>query len=161
MTLCRQVLVVISSFCLQGAHAVHACDSEQGSGCPAFAGAELGACLKDSSKHETPTTISDGCVEFMKTNDACAKEIEDKCQGMFYSDDTMVCLTQWTSPADLSAECAATLPKKEEESAEVDESKKEWRAKRKKARSDSIKMMEEEKGGSTKKKKKKSKKKKL
>merc|ERR1719473_2426632 len=146
MTLPWRSLVVISSFCLRGAKAVHACDAEQGAACPAFAGAELGACLKDSTKHETPTTISDGCASFMKTNDACATEIETKCQGMFYSDDTMVCLTQWTQAADLSAECADTLPKKEEESAEVDESKKEWRAKRKKARTDSINMMDAEKG---------------
>jgi len=143
MAFCWRALLVVSSFCLQGAQAVHACDSEQSSGCPAFAGAGLGACLKDSSKHEAPITISSGCEAFIKTNDACSKEIEEKCQGMFYSDDTMVCLTQWTRPEDLGADCVATLPKKEEESEEVDESKKEWRAKRKAERTRAMKAMRE------------------
>merc|ERR1719411_2295347 len=95
--------------------AVHASDSEQGSACPAEAGAALGACLKDPSKHETKTEVSEGCLAFIKINDACTAEIERSCSGMAYSDDTMVCLTQWTPADTLSPECAGALPKKEEE----------------------------------------------
>ena len=36
------------------------------------------------------------------------------CSGNAYNDDTMLCLTQWTSPAQLSEGCKAALPKKEE-----------------------------------------------
>merc|ERR1719408_600151 len=111
------VLVALSG----RAAAVHACDSEQGAACPAESGAGLGACLKDPSKHETKTEISDGCKSFIQINDACASDIESKCSGAgAYNDDTMVCLTQWTQEADLSAECVAALPKKEVKEEVVD-----------------------------------------
>merc|ERR1719198_2395811 len=138
-------LCVLAACLLGTAGAIHACDSEQGSACPSEAGASLGACLKDPSKHETKTEISAGCKDFMAINDACADEIERSCSGMAYSDDTMVCLTQWTRAEDLSAGCAAALPKKEEEQdAEVDKEKEAWRAKRKKARQDAADMMQKE-----------------
>merc|ERR1719333_1186471 len=141
-----RALTIFLGVCVRPSGAVHACDSEQGAACPAEAGASLGACLKDPSKHETPTEISEGCKAFMALNDACAAEIEKSCSGMVYSDDTIVCLTQWTQASDLSAECAAALPKKEEEDpAKVDAEKAAWRAKRKAAREESMNMMDNEK----------------
>merc|ERR1740138_251377 len=111
------------------------------------AGYALGACLKDPSKHESTVEISDGCKAFMAINDACTAEIEKGCSGMEYTDDTMVCLTQWTSADSLSPECAAALPKKEDESEEkVDKEKEAWRAKRKAARQASMDMMDKEQG---------------
>mmetsp|Transcript_30020 Transcript_30020/g.68156 ORF Transcript_30020/g.68156 Transcript_30020/m.68156 type:complete len:169 (+) Transcript_30020:86-592(+) len=131
---------------LQSASAVHACDSEQGSACPAEVGASLGACLKDPSKHETKTEISDGCLAFIKINEACTAEIERSCSGMAFTDDTMVCLTQWTQAADLSPECSAALPQKAKEDDEVvDKEKEEWRRKRKAARRAATDMMDKEK----------------
>merc|ERR1711920_753325 len=101
-----------------------------------------GACLKDPSKHESNIEISEGCKAFMALNDACTAEIEKSCSGMAYTDDTLMCLTQWTSASDLSPECAAALPKKEEENTEeVDQEKAAWRAKRKAAREASMNMM--------------------
>merc|ERR1719222_1064228 len=111
---CVASSLIFFGFFLRPSDAVHACDSEQGSACPMEAGAALGACLKDPSKHETKTEVSEGCKAFIALNDACAADIEKSCAGMAYSDDTMVCLTQWTSASDLSSECAAALPKKEE-----------------------------------------------
>merc|ERR1719382_84799 len=107
------------------------------------------------SKWEGQAEISKGCQEFMNINDACAAEIERSCSGMAYSDDTLVCLTQWTAADSLSSECAAALPKKEEEKdSEVDKEKEAWRAKRKAAREAAQAMMEKEKENEGKKKKK-------
>merc|ERR1719499_889560 len=129
------VAAIAAAALLTPTSAVHACDSEQGALCPAEAGAALGACLKDPSKWEGQAEISQGCKDFMAINDACEAEIERACSGMAYSDDTMVCLTQWTSADSLSAGCAAALPQKEAVSmAEVDKEKEAWRAKRKAAR---------------------------
>mmetsp|Transcript_9998 Transcript_9998/g.24920 ORF Transcript_9998/g.24920 Transcript_9998/m.24920 type:complete len:183 (-) Transcript_9998:99-647(-) len=137
------------------AGAVHACDSEQGALCPSEAGKDLGSCLRNPSKWEGKMEISTGCQDFMALNDACAAELDAHCSGMAYSDDTLVCLTQWTSPDNLGAACAAALPKKEAEvDAEVDKEKEAWRAKRKAAREAAQNMMEKEKDSGKKKKKK-------
>eukprot|EP00429_Kryptoperidinium_foliaceum_P047831 CAMPEP_0176107074 /NCGR_PEP_ID=MMETSP0120_2-20121206/53734_1 /TAXON_ID=160619 /ORGANISM="Kryptoperidinium foliaceum, Strain CCMP 1326" /LENGTH=165 /DNA_ID=CAMNT_0017441201 /DNA_START=60 /DNA_END=557 /DNA_ORIENTATION=+ len=151
----KTLSAVLAAASLKVASAVHACDAEQGALCPAEAGAALGTCLKDPSKWESKMEISAACKEFMAINDACAAEIEGSCSGMAYSDDTMVCLTQWTAQDTLSAGCAAALPKKEDkEDAAVDAEKKAWREKRKKARKDAQDMMEKEKKKDEKKEKK-------
>merc|ERR1719367_869570 len=140
---------------------VHACDSEQGTACPSEAGAALGACLKDPAKHENQIEISEGCRAFMSLNDACAEEIKNSCSGMAYSDDTIVCLTQWTAASDLSEKCREALPKKEEEKdTAVDKEKEAWRNKRKAARQAAADMLEKEKEKPKKRKSRKSKKKK-
>mmetsp|Transcript_65892 Transcript_65892/g.176086 ORF Transcript_65892/g.176086 Transcript_65892/m.176086 type:complete len:218 (+) Transcript_65892:36-689(+) len=127
---------------------IHPCDAENGSACPSEAGKTLGACLKDPTKHEAPTELSASCKEFIAVNDACESEIENHCSSAFYNDDTLLCLTQWTRPEQLSAECQGALPKKEEEkSEEVDADKAAWRAKRKAAREESMRQLEAEKSG--------------
>mmetsp|Transcript_66039 Transcript_66039/g.153406 ORF Transcript_66039/g.153406 Transcript_66039/m.153406 type:complete len:170 (-) Transcript_66039:67-576(-) len=152
-------VLVIGAVVRLGA-AVHACDSEQGAACPSEAGTALGECLKDPSRHESKIEISEGCKAFMALNDACSKEIERSCSGMAYSDDTIVCLTQWTQASDLSEECSAALPKKEEEQdAAVDSEKEAWRQKRKAARKAATAMLEEEQGGTKKRRRRRSKKK--
>mmetsp|Transcript_10640 Transcript_10640/g.15954 ORF Transcript_10640/g.15954 Transcript_10640/m.15954 type:complete len:170 (-) Transcript_10640:122-631(-) len=147
--------VLLSSW-VQNAGAVHACDSEQGLLCPAEAGFDLGKCLKDPSKwevREAEGEISEGCKQFMALNDACAEELERSCSGMAYSDDTLVCLTQWTAQDTLGSACKDQLPKKEAESSEeVDKEKEEWRRKRKAARQAAQDMMDKEKGQDSKKK---------
>ncbi|CAE7721828.1 unnamed protein product [Symbiodinium pilosum] len=60
---------------------------------------------------EKPLELSAGCKDFVEVNKACDSEIEQFCQGMYYHGDTMTCLTQWTSPSDLSSSCTAALPK--------------------------------------------------
>merc|ERR1712118_189464 len=127
-------------------------------------GADLGACLKNPSKWEKGaegTEISAGCKDFMALRDSCAEDIEKHCSGMHFSVDTMICLTQWTSPDRLDAACAAALPKKDEEKEEkVDPEKEAGRAKRRKEREASMEQMkkEEKKAKKDAKKKKKSKK---
>mmetsp|Transcript_68829 Transcript_68829/g.199696 ORF Transcript_68829/g.199696 Transcript_68829/m.199696 type:complete len:173 (+) Transcript_68829:93-611(+) len=149
------LVALLAAASLRVVGAVHACDAEQGALCPAEAGAALGNCLKDPSKWEGKMDISKACKDFMAINDACADEIDRSCSGMAYSDDTMVCLTQWTAQDMLSAGCEAALPKKqvEEDQAAVDAEKKAWREKRKKARQDAQDMMEQEKKSEKKEKK--------
>mmetsp|Transcript_78089 Transcript_78089/g.242110 ORF Transcript_78089/g.242110 Transcript_78089/m.242110 type:complete len:167 (-) Transcript_78089:111-611(-) len=140
--------VALAACLVHSAAAVHACDSEQGALCPAEAGFDLGKCLKDPSKWESTAEISSGCKAFMAINDACFEELERSCSGMAYSDDTLVCLTQWTSADTLSDGCKAALPKKEEEKGDdkVDKEKEAWRAQRRAARQAAKDMMDNEAG---------------
>ena len=78
-----------------------------------------------------------------------AKEIDQVCQGNHFNDDTLVCLTQWTSPSNLGAECVAALPKEEEKDGTVDAEKAAWRAERKKARQASVDQLKEENAAKT------------
>merc|ERR1719159_1810744 len=142
----------------------HPCDAEAASACPFDGGADLGACLKNPAKWEKDAAgldISAGCKDFMALHEKCAGDIEKSCSGMHFSDDTMICLTQWTTPDRLDAACAAALPKKDTEKEEkVDPEKEAWRAKRRKEREASMEQMkkEEKKAKKDSKKKKKSKK---
>jgi hypothetical protein len=142
----------------------HPCDAEAASACPFDGGADLGACLKNPAKWEKDAAgldISAGCKDFMALHEKCAGDIEKSCSGMHFSDDTLICLTQWTTPDRLDAACAAALPKKEDKEEKVDPEKEAWRAKRKKERQASIDQMKKEEkkaAKDSKKKKKKSKK---
>jgi len=126
------------------------------SACPDRPGSDVGACLKDKKEHEKPTEISSTCTDFMALNKACGEDIEKFCDGAFFSDDTIICLTQWTEKENLSPRCQGVLswavPQKEEseEEAVTDElgmsekdyeEKKEWQAKRKAVRTEAIERM--------------------
>ena len=45
----------------------------------------------------------------------CRPDIDKFCKGLEYTGEAMGCLTDWTKPGDLTAECGALLPKKVEE----------------------------------------------
>jgi len=140
-----------------GAFAEHPCINEVASACPDRPGADVASCLKDPSEHDSPTEISSECTDFMALNKACADDIEKKCDGGFFSDDTIPCLTQWTEKEDLSERCQKVLSwavpqeeEAEEEEAATDElgmteeeakEKEEWRAKRKAVRTEAIERM--------------------
>merc|ERR1712217_94657 len=96
------------------------------------------------------------CKDFIKINDACANEIDEHCQGLFYHGDTMTCLTTWTKPDVLGASCKDALPKAASDDEDVDSEKAAWRAQRKAARVQAIKDIEREKNKNGDKKKKKS-----
>merc|ERR1712187_311583 len=146
---------------LRSATALMACDNEAGQVCPMSIGKEVGECLQDPSKHqitdidgnprelepgEKPLELSDGCKEFIKTNEACNSEIAEHCQGMYYHGDTMLCLTTWTQPEALSDKCKGSLPaKKEDGEDKVDAEKEAWRSQRKAARVQAQKDLEKEK----------------
>merc|ERR1719482_60233 len=115
---------MIGSLALLALAAAHPCDPEHGTACPFAAGKEVGECLKDPSKHEEKVTLSAECSSFVALHDACAEEIDSACSGNAYNDDTMLCLTQWTSPAQLSDGCKAAQPKKEEKEEEKKKGKK-------------------------------------
>merc|ERR1719197_535198 len=133
------------SLALLALAAAHPCDPEHGTACPFAAGKAVGDCLKDPSKHEEKVELSAECASFVALHDACAEEIDSACSGNAYNDDTMLCLTQWTSPAQLSDACKAALPKKaEEKDEEVDAEKAAWRAQRKAAREAAANQMKKE-----------------
>merc|ERR1712224_444095 len=92
----------------------------------------------------------------------CKDEILKHCNGdgQAFSDDTMLCLTQWTSESNLGESCKNALPKKEaaEDDAKVDAEKAAWRAKRKAERQAAMDQIKREEKAEKKKKKKKKKK---
>ncbi|CAE8619188.1 unnamed protein product, partial [Polarella glacialis] len=139
--------------------ALHACDSEVSSACPDRPGSEMAKCLKDKKEHETATTISSECADFMALNAACAEDITKFCDDAFFSDDTALCLSEWTPQRNLSPKCASVvewaIPKKEDQSdGPTDElgmsekdyrEKQEWQAKRKEGRGAAIEKIREDK----------------
>jgi len=141
-----------------GGRGEHPCEAEVLAACPDRPAAELGACLKNPSEHETETSLSSECTDFVALNSACSEDIEKHCDGSFFSADTILCLKTWTDPESLSAKCtnvmkwAIPAPAEEESSEEgpTDElgmsdqdrqEKEEWRQKRKAARGDAIERM--------------------
>mmetsp|Transcript_122125 Transcript_122125/g.390577 ORF Transcript_122125/g.390577 Transcript_122125/m.390577 type:complete len:303 (+) Transcript_122125:28-936(+) len=139
----------------------HPCDAEMQAACPDRPAEEIATCLKNPSEHETPTVLSSECTDFVAMNVACSADIETNCDEAYFSDDTVLCLTEWTDPARLSDRCksvvAWAVPSKDaDEKGPTDElglsdkdyqEKKEWQEKRKAARGDSIerlKMKEED-----------------
>merc|ERR1711920_154155 len=168
-----QVAIIIAL--LGQARGLSGCDNEAGQVCPASVGKEIGECLQDPTKHqltdidgnprdrepgEQPMELSQPCKAFIKINDACAAEIDEHCQSMFYHGDTMTCLTTWTKPEVLGDACKASLPKAASDEEDVDAEKAAWRAARKAARTQAMKDIEKEQKGSEKKKKKRKKSKK-
>merc|ERR1719498_1992224 len=92
----------------------------------------------------------------MALNKACAEEIEKFCEGNFFHDDTLLCLSKWTKPEDLGEKCQTVLkwaiPEEEEKKVVTDElgmsdadyqEKKEWMKKRAAARGDSIERLKQ------------------
>ena len=130
----RSVLLVVALRAL-GADG-HPCDAEAAAACPFDGGAALGVCLTTPSKHEVETTLSAECEAFVGMHAACAAEFQGgTCGGSAYTEDALLCLTSWMSPADVSAACSAVLPaKKEEVVQELDEATLKKRAARKRAR---------------------------
>lgn len=154
--LCTFLFAAVFLLSLPGSPAEHACEAEVASACPERPGSEIAACLKDKEQHDTPTELSSECTDFIALSTACADEIENLCDGAFFTDDTVVCLTQWVSDTQLSERCQGVLewavPKDEEEDGDgpTDElgmsekdrqEKEEWRAKRRAARGDAIERM--------------------
>lgn len=142
-------------FVLGGCTAGHPCESEVASACPDRPGADIAGCLKDPDEHESPTTISSECTDFIALNKACSAEIQSICDDAFFSGDTVLCLTQWASPDQLSQMCTSVMewaiPKPDEnEEGPTDElglsekdyeEKKEWQRKRREARGDAIERL--------------------
>mmetsp|Transcript_29059 Transcript_29059/g.89930 ORF Transcript_29059/g.89930 Transcript_29059/m.89930 type:complete len:175 (+) Transcript_29059:710-1234(+) len=127
----------LSALLLLAARArAHPCDAEAMTACPFDGGAALGKCLQDPSKHEAATDISAGCQDFIALHTTCSAEFAGgTCGGSAFTDDALLCLTNWMNPADVSADCTAALPAKEEKiEVEVDEATLLKRAKRKRAR---------------------------
>mmetsp|Transcript_15139 Transcript_15139/g.45870 ORF Transcript_15139/g.45870 Transcript_15139/m.45870 type:complete len:175 (+) Transcript_15139:41-565(+) len=89
----------------------HPCDAEALAACPFEGGAALGACLRDPSKHETATALSAACLDFLTLHERCAANLASgACGGTAYTDDALLCLSQWTKRSELSDDCAPLVP---------------------------------------------------
>jgi len=136
--------------------AQHPCAEEVASACADRPTSDIGACLKTPDEHDYPTEISSGCTDFIALNKACADDIEQHCDSSgAYHDDTILCLTKWTQPDNLSPKCAGVLswavPEAESsETVVTDElgmsdadyaEKEEWKKKRKAAREEAMAKM--------------------
>eukprot|EP00927_Polykrikos_kofoidii_P055724 TRINITY_DN49939_c0_g1_i1.p1 TRINITY_DN49939_c0_g1~~TRINITY_DN49939_c0_g1_i1.p1 ORF type:complete len:288 (+),score=98.98 TRINITY_DN49939_c0_g1_i1:25-864(+) len=140
--------------------AAHPCEQEVSSACSDTPGSELARCLKDKTEHEKATEISSDCTDFIAVNVACAEEITQFCDESFFSDDTVLCLTQWTDKGRLSSKCSSVIqwavPGSDDESADgpTDElglsakdyaEKREWQEKRKSERGAAIERLKSQK----------------
>merc|ERR1719420_2348364 len=153
-----RLFLVSGLLMFQRTEADHACTAEASSACPDESGAQLGRCLQDPEQHQSQTTISSECTDFIALNQACEGDIEKFCDESYYSEDTVLCLTEWTRMDDLSPKCKTVVkwaaPKSEEgddsgEGGEEDDSgmsetekqeKKEWHEKRKANRADAVEL---------------------
>lgn len=154
------VLLLLCLHALPDGVAAHPCEAEVGTACPERPPADLATCLKTPSEHETETTLSSECMDFVALNTACAADIKKFCDEGFFTDDTVLCLKTWTDPENLSEKCAKTLRWAAPDSDEADEEessegptdelgmsdkdreeKKEWQAKRKLGRQGAIDRM--------------------
>ena len=89
------------------------CDDAYGTHCPEEIGWPVGDCLRKQSG------LPAACTEFIKLQDTCKGDVDKWCVGKEYTGDLIPCLTEWTKPTDLSAECLAALPKKEPKAEKV------------------------------------------
>jgi len=167
MGLMRCGCFLLCALCLLGPPGVsadHPCSDEVASACPETPASDIASCLKDPEQHSSPTELSSECTDFMALNKACKDEIAKLCDEAFFSDDTILCLTQWHQPDELGEKCQKVIkwavPKSDDEGEDGEgegptdelgmtekekEEKEEWRAKRKENREaamERIKMKE-------------------
>lgn len=83
------------------------CDDAYGANCPEAGGWQVGECLKKVKD------LSADCKSFIALHDACKDDFLAHCNGKEYTGDAISCLSEWTKPENLSADCLAALPKKE------------------------------------------------
>lgn len=123
LTIVASLLALLSSTIAQ-----IPCDDAYGANCPEASGWEVGTCLKAVDQ----TALSAECVKYVNLHDSCRSDIESHCTGKEFTGDLLVCLTEWTKPDVLSAECKSALPSKEKkEKVLSDKEKKKAEARRK------------------------------
>jgi hypothetical protein len=120
------------------AQAAPSCDTALGDGlCPdAFSLQEMGECLV-----EKKDSVDDDCKTFIAVNEKCSSELQRCGSDIAWGADSVLCVTAWTTKADLSAECAAVVddilaaaPPAQAETSEESEASKKKKAARKAAR---------------------------
>lgn len=117
------------------------CDDALGSGlCPdAFSLEETGECLVANRD-----TVDDDCKLFIEINEHCGSHLTRCGAGIRWGSDAVLCVTQWTKPADHTADCAdvvakipeagqAAAPEEKEESKEAKLKREKRKAARKNA----------------------------
>lgn len=151
-------MLLLLLFLVPSKLSAHPCDAEVAAACPDRATSEIAQCLKDPSEHETPTSLSSECTDFVALNVACGEDIDTWCDEALFSDETTVCLTEQIGEDQHSDKCKSVMawalpePEVDEESSDgpTDElglsekdyaEKKEWQAKRRAQRGDAIERM--------------------
>lgn len=146
---------------LHRALASHPCEQEVSTACPDRPANELAKCLKTPDEHESATTLSSECTDYVALNVACEEDIVKFCDEAFFSEDTILCLKTWTDPESISPKCADVMswaiPKDADEegseggptdelgmSDEEKAEKRAWQDERGKARREAIKKMKVE-----------------
>jgi len=114
------------------------CDDVYGSHCPEASSWAVQDCIKEKVD---PSLLDQSCIDYMRVHDACRNDINKLCSGMAYTADLLPCLTEWTTPDKLDADCVASFPKKKEKKTKTltDEQKKKA-DKRRKTRNKAAKM---------------------
>lgn len=107
------ILLCLAAFVLGLIRGQIPCDEAYGAHCPEEIGWPVGDCLKKQAG------LSSACNDFISLQDRCKADIDKFCIGKEYTGDLIPCLTEWTKPADLSAECVAALPSKEQKAEKV------------------------------------------
>lgn len=151
-------LMLMSLFLIfEPALTINPCQDEIAAACPERPGSEMARCLKDKEEHDTPTDISSECTDFIALNVACADDIAKFCDEAFFTDDTMLCLSEWTPRQNLGGKCGKVVqwatPEKDGQgptdelgmSAQDYAEKQRWQAERKAGRGAAIEKMREDK----------------
>ena len=113
------------------------CDDAYGQYCPEATGWEVATCLKKQSG------LTEPCLDFIKTLDACKNDIDKLCTGMEYTGEAIPCLTERTKPEDLSSSCLASLPIKEVKEKTLSAEEKAKASKRRSKRKQAAKIARE------------------
>ncbi|GMI40468.1 hypothetical protein TeGR_g10818 [Tetraparma gracilis] len=90
------------------------CDDEYGRSCPSHSPDTVGSCLSALP----PSSLSAACLSYMSTMSSCAPDLSSLCaprDAGAFTGEALSCLTEWTKPDQLSAECKGALPGPKEE----------------------------------------------
>jgi hypothetical protein len=127
MKLCFLVLAFLSCFIISCLSQIP-CDEAYGTNCPESSGFEVGDCLKKLE----PSSLSKECLNYIDLHETCKQDIVKFCLGKEYTGDLLVCLSEWTAPQLLTAECLSALPKKEKKERKLSAHEKKKAAERRK-----------------------------
>lgn len=133
-------ILLLISLTLLYINALIPCDDAYGQYCPEESGIAVGECLQKDQ--EIYGTLSDECKKYIEIHSICKDDISNHCTGKEFTDDLLVCLTEWTKPESLSSTCLDTLPKKAEKTEKRKLSKEEKKKadQRRKIRNKATKM---------------------
>jgi hypothetical protein len=142
MTAFSTLLLALTMLTLSGVQGQIPCDDAYGQFCPSESGFGVADCLK-SQDLTAPGSLGDACLSYIALHDTCRGDIDAHCVGKEFTGDLLVCLAEWTKPADLTAACLEALPKKVVEEKKLTKKQEEKAAKRRRTRKAAEKLARE------------------